>query len=830
MPRSAIATGLVDYVLPPAEMPEQLIAYVTHAFGKSPRAVSAPAADTQETLKKIFVLLRSQTGHDFSQYKGNTVIRRVERRMALQQIERPADYLRYAQQSPVEVEALFHDLLIGVTNFFRDSEAFAVLKSQAIPRLFAGKPPGSVIRVWVCGCSTGEEAYSIAILIQEHLNSVTQEFKVQVFATDVDKQAIEKARNGVFPVSIAADVSSDRLAHFFTLDADGVYRIQKHIRDMIVFSEQDVIRDPPFSKLDLISCRNLLIYLNTALQKKLIPLFHYALNPEGILFLGTSETMGEFTTHFEALDQKWKLYLRKRDVAGVLLPPLGDFVTPSSEAGTQPRPHRADDKVNLRELTEQSLLRHYAQAGVLINRRGDILHIFGRTGKYLEPAPGDAAANILPMARDGLRRELTTALHKAAVNGEPVRYTRLRVRTNGDFISANLTVRPVTTAVPAGSAQPDMFLVILEEAPPTDPAPRRKAKGEGTDHDGRITKLEQDLRAKEEYLQTTLEEMATSNEELQSTNEEMQSVNEELQSTNEELETSREELQSINEELATVNTELQNKVADLSRANNDMNNLLAGTGVGTLFIDPQLCISRFTPAATQVINLIQTDVGRPVGHIVPNLVGYNRLEEDVRAVLDTLAPLETEVQNKAGAWYLMRVRPYRTLENVIEGAVITFVEITERKQMETALRESEARLVADHEMLRRIATVVQDSNDAITVQGLDGCILAWNRGAERMYGWSEAEAVGMNIVETLPRDRRDEYRAFVRRIESGEVIESFETQRATKDGRVLSTWLTVTRLVNDAGAITSVATTERDVTGRWSSGNDGGGVISGSKE
>ena len=365
----------------------------------------------------------------------------------------------------------------------------------------------------------------------------------------------------------------------------------------------------------------------------------------------------------------------------------------------------------------------------------------------------------------------------------------------------------------------------MEELPvaSAEPSVKEAAEGSGahSDIDARIAALERDLRAKDEYLQSTLEEMETSNEELKSTNEEMQSVNEELQSTNEELETSKEELQSVNEELATVNAELQNKVVDLSHANDDMNNLLAGTGVGTLFVDHQLRISRFTPDATQLINLIQTDVGRPVGHIVSNLMGYNRLEEDVRAVLDTLALLDTEVQTKAGAWYLMRVRPYRTLKNVIEGAVITFVDITERKRMETELRESEARLAADHEMLRRSAIIVQDSNDAITVQGLDGCILAWNRGAQRMYGWSEAEALGMNIVETLPQDRRDEYRSFMRRVDSGEAIESFETHRATKDGRVLDVWLTVTKLVNDAGTITSVATTERDITGRWSPGNGG---------
>jgi two-component system CheB/CheR fusion protein len=702
MPRSAIATGLVDYVLPPAEMPAQLIAYAAHAFGKKPRPVASPSAKAENTLRKICILLRAHTGHDFSQYKENTLIRRIERRMALQQIRQGDEYLRYMQTTPAEVEALFRDLLIGVTNFFRDPEAFAALETQVIPRLFAGKPPGGTVRVWVCGCSTGEEAYSIAILIQEHLETLKQACKVQIFATDIDRQAIEQARSGVYPASIAVDVSPERLARFFTQDPDsaqgpGAYRIHKGIRDLLVFSEQDVLQDPPFSKLDLISCRNLLIYMNGDLQKKLIPLFHYALNPTGVLFLGTSETVGEFTTLFATLERKWKLYQHKEDIPGAARPALAAFVPPFSEATTHLRPLRTESrdegKINLRELTECTLLAHYAQAGVLINGRGEILHIFGRTGKYLEPAPGDAGMNIMSMAREGLRLALTTALHKVVIHQELVCYPGLRVRANGEFITVNLTVRPVI-ADPDKEAMPDVFLVILEEAPPGELALSGQAAVEGASApgstvDGRIAALEQELRAKEEYLQTTLEEMETTNEELKSTNEEMQSVNEELQSTNEELETSKEELQSVNEELATVNAELQTKVADLTRANNDMNNLLAGTGIGTLFVDMQLRISRFTPATTQVINLIQADVGRPVGHIVPKLVGYSRLVEDVKKVLDSLVPIETEVQTTAGAWYLMRIQPYRTLNNVIEGAVLTFVDITAHKQMEVALREAQ---------------------------------------------------------------------------------------------------------------------------------------------
>jgi two-component system CheB/CheR fusion protein len=771
MPRSAIATGLVDYILPPAKMPAELVAYVTHAFGKKPRPVSAPPPTTEDALKKICYLLRAQTGHDFSQYKQNTLVRRVERRMALHQIERMEAYLRYAQENPGELEALFRDLLIGVTNFFRDPEAFASLQTLVIPQLFAGKPAGGSVRVWVCGCSTGEEAYSIAILLQEHLDTLKQTFKVQVFATDIDKQAIDQARTGVFPASIAADVAPERLARFFTLDAEaGVYRVQKFIRDLLVFSEQDVIKDPPFSKLDLISCRNLLIYLNADVQKKLIPLFHYALNPGGGLFLGTSETVGEFVPLFATLDRKWKIYRRQEDATGKIRPTLGDFVPLLLEGPHPPQAlreeGRGEGKINLRTLTEQALLAHYTQAGVLVDGRGEILHIYGRTGQYLEPAPGDAGMNILSMARDGLRRELTTALHKAVARKETVRHAGLQIKANGHFVAANLTVLPVTATPGSGVAPPNVFLVIVEEAPPVEPPLSMEVSTESTparDADGRVAALEQELRAKEEYLQTTLEEMETSNEELKSTNEEMQSVNEELQSTNEELETSKEELQSVNEELATVNAELQDKVLELSRANNDMNNLLAGTGVGTLFVDHRLRIARFTPATTQVINLIQSDVGRPVGHIVSNLMGYDRLLEDVQTVLDGLVPQETEVQTKAGAWYLMRIRPYRTLENVIEGAVITFVDITERKRIEDALRESE----------ERFSSIVGLAMDAIVTIDADQSIVLFNRAAEKMFRCPAAAALGLPVERFIPHRFRAAHALHVREFgESGKTSRS----------------------------------------------------------
>jgi two-component system CheB/CheR fusion protein len=817
MPRSAIATGLVDYVLPPAEMPAQLIAFAAHAFGKPHQPATVPASKIENALKKIFILLRNQTGQDFSQYKPSTINRRIERRMAVHQIDGLDGYVRYLQQTPVEAEALFRDLLIGVTNFFRDPEVFQALEEQVIPALFDGKPAGATVRIWSVGCSTGEEAYSLAILLVERMEALKQSYSVQVFATDIDRRAIATARAGLYPASIVADLSPERLARFFTAEPDGsAYRIHKNIRDMLIFSEQSVIKDPPFSKLDLISCRNLLIYMGGDLQKRLIPLFHYALKPRGFLLLGTSETVGDFGDMFAAQDRKLKLYQRKEDFHGAQRAALGRFLTPVPELDAAlPRgiaKTASPVKLPLRELTEQALLQQIAPAGALINGHGDILYLHGRTGMYLEPAPGEAGINnILKMARDGLRRELATALHKAVETKEPVRCPGLRVKTNGHFTSVDLSIHPVASG-PATALGAPLYLVVLEEAlpvpsadpdqaPPADLPARAGEESFEADTAGRIAALKQELRAKEEYLQTANEELETSNEELKSSNEEMQSVNEELQSTNEELETSKEELQSVNEELATVNAELQNKVVDLSRANNDMNNLLAGTGIGTVFVDHQLRILRYTPTATRMINLIQTDVGRPVGHLVSNLVGYDHLVSDTVAVLNTLIPKDVEVQTIEGKCYTMRILPYRTLDHVIEGAVITFVDITDKKKAQDALQKAND--------LLRLAVVVRDAHDAITVQDLDGRIIAWNPGAVRMYGWTEAEALLMNVRDRIPEQLRKEALAKLQQLSQAEILEPYLAQRIAKDGSVRDVSIISTALVNEAGQNYAIATTER---------------------
>jgi two-component system CheB/CheR fusion protein len=806
MPRSALATGLVDFELPPDEMGARLLAFCRHVHHRPPEALATPLAHNESALQKIMVLVRARTGHDFSLYKPSTIHRRIARRMALHQIESVDDYVKFLQQPTAEAGALFYDFLIGVTKFFRDADAFQVLEDRVIPAIVGADPGGAPLRIWVPACSTGEEAYSIAILLTERMEALRLVCPVKIFATDIDGRAIATARQGYYPASIAADLTPDRLARFFTAEAGG-YQISKAVRDLLIFSEQDVVRDPPFSRLDLISCRNLLIYMGAELQRKLVPVFHYALKPGGLLFLGTSETASEFGEFFAALDRTAKVYRRKTDhplqhptPANTSAPP-----TTSSPAPLRPADAKPPGPTSLRERTEQALLRLAFPAAALVTAAGDILYLHGRAGMYLEPAPGEAGTqNILKMARTGLRAELTRTLRQAASAGETVRRAGLRVETHGHVTTVTLTIQPVVREPAFAAAAPE-FLVMLEEAPLPDPAAVALPPGPHPGIDPDAQALMTELRAKEEHLQSANEELRRTAYEFKCANEEMQSVNEELQSSNEELETAKEEMQSVNEELTTVNTELQTSIEELSKTKNDLLNLLAGTGIATLFVDLHMRILRFTPSAAAIINLIPGDAGRPIQDLGSQLLGYDRLVPDAQEVLDTLIPKKIEVQTREGAWYSMRFQPYRTLENSIEGVVIAFVEITESVRTREALRKAHKQ--------SRLAVVVRDSHDAITVRDLDGRILAWNPAAVRIFGWSEAEALQMNASALVPPECVKQERQQLASLVEAPSLEPFRTQRLTRSGALVDVSMIAQTLRNPAGQPYAIATTERAVPG-----------------
>lgn len=685
MPKSALSTGLADYVAPASELPAKLLEYAKHRL-QAPVGSLAITEETSNAFQKIIVLLRAQTQQDFSLYKKDTLNRRIKRRMDIHLIDSADDYVRYLQENPHEVDLLFKELLIGVTSFFRDVQAFDALKEKMVIKLRDEVEMHDTLRAWVVGCSTGEEAFSIAIILKECLDAMERKggIDIQIFATDIDKEAIEVARRGIYPANIAADVSTERLQRFFVKEENS-YRVKKEIRDTVVFAPQNVIMAPPFTRMDLVSCRNLLIYFSSELQQKILPLFHYSLRRGGILFLGSSESIGSRKDLFTTLDNKPKIFQRKetqtpqRDAVEFPLSrrsiPMADKV-PVTAADTS-------KGASVAEIAQNVLMDHYTPPAVFINDQGDILYVNGRTGKYLEPSPGKANLNIYAMSREGLRSELGIAIRNAVSQNTDVTIKGIKVGTNGGEQIINLIVKPVT--------KPDnmqtLLMIIFEDVETPRRTRRRKpVANEDSEQREIIEHLEEELNNSKQRLQDTVEQMQATAEELQSANEEMQSSNEELQSTNEELTTSKEEMQSLNEELATVNAELQAKVELLSQVNNDMKNLMNSTEIATVFLDNDLNIKRFTSEATKIIKLIETDAGRPVSDLVSNLKGVD-LAGDAREVLDTLVFKEKQVQTTDGCWYTTRILPYKTLDNVIDGVVITFTDITQLKTLEQSLRD-----------------------------------------------------------------------------------------------------------------------------------------------
>jgi len=662
MPRSAIAAGVADYVLPAEKMAQALIDYVKESYGKRRARRQQIQRDTS-TLNKILTIVRSKTRHDFSSYKETTINRRIERRMGLNQIDDVNMYLKYLREHSEEVDLLAKDFLINVTSFFRDPAAFDALKVAAVD-MMKEKPEGSIIRAWVPGCSTGEEAYSVAIVLEEAQEYVKRPYRLQVFGSDLDEDAVALARRGVYPVSIIPDVAVGRLERFFDQENEN-FQVKRELRDKLVFAVQDITQDPPFTRMDVVSARNLLIYFKSELQRKILPTFNYALNKGGLLFLGTAETIGDYSDGFAVIDQKWKIFRKKARQPGPVLP----FST--HPAWREP-PEARERGAHIHQVGEvgQTMEKAMLDAlppSVLLDQEYKVIFAHGDTGKYVQLPQGKPQLGILEMVSEELKPKLASALQEAVSQGKQVIREGNRVKANGGTVEFRTIVKPVD---PRASGADALLVVTFQEVP----RPRRRKRA----GDSRVAELEQELQSTKETLRSTIEELETANEELRSANEEYQSSNEELQSTNEELETSREELQSINEELTTVNAEHQKTIEQLSVVYDDMKNLLDNTGTALVFLDEDLKLQRFTPMAKKIFNFIDSDVGRSILDVTHKLVSES-IAQQARQVLETLVPISDKVVTTQGHWYSVHIHPYRTNANAIAGVGISFIDISEQE-------------------------------------------------------------------------------------------------------------------------------------------------------
>ena len=788
MPSSAAATGLVDEVVPVERMPERLLAYEQHLSGIGDRkAPDGTRLDAAEHLTKICALLRARLGHDFSAYKENTVIRRVQRRMQVLQIDNVPAYIERLRQDPIQLDLLFRDLLIGVTEFFRDPPAFEALETEVLPRLLKNKRSDDQFRVWVPGCATGEEAYSIAILVKEAMIKLEAAPKVQIFATDLDDRAVTIARHGRYRKPLSG-VSIERLERWFVEEGDD-YRVTKEIREMCVYSTHNLIKDPPFSKLDLISCRNLLIYLNVPLQNRMMRIFHYALQPSRYLFLGASEGVSRHGDLFAVGDKKHRIFQRRDEVAASL--PTDTLRSAPAQVDSVV----AQPKKTIGDGIEQRVrhaLETYFPAYVVINRQHEVLHFSYRTGQYIEHSPGAASLNLFGILRKDLLPTVRTAVQKAFATREPV-HDDVVIALNGNSKTVNLVIAPI-----ANEADAELYVVAFQDRGVA--AGRSAAAATGASVDSRLQALEKELDSARTQLQHTIDDLETANEELKSSNEEYQSVNEEFQSTNEELESSKEELQSINEELNTINSELAAKNEALAEANSDIKNLLDSTQIAMLFLDKDLRIRNFTPAMSEIFHVRAGDRGRPITDIVTRL-SYPNLKRDVKKVLDSLSMIEHEVTIAPdGASFLMRILPYRTVDDVIAGVVITFTDITERKRQE--------------EERGRLAAIVDSSQDAIIGHSLQGTVTSWNAGAEEIFGYKANEVIGKPLSVLVPEHQFDEAPQILEKLARGERVDDFAIRRVTKSGKSIDISMTISPVRNESGVMIGASTVGRDVSER----------------
>ncbi|MDT5271074.1 MAG: two-component system, chemotaxis family, CheB/CheR fusion protein [Acidobacteriota bacterium] len=772
MPRNSIATGLVDLVLPVAEMPARLISYRDNlrriAAGGEEEEEETSAAPglrsereaEEQALASIITQLRLRTGHDFTSYKRATVRRRIERRITVTQVADLAEYARFIREHPDEARALLKDMLISVTNFFRDREAFDVLERSVIPKLFENKGPNGFVRVWVAGCATGEEAYSLAMMLSEYAQSLAAPPSVQVFASDIDVEAIATARAGFYTLNDAADVSPELLRRYFTKVSDG-YSIRRELRELVLFAHHNLLRDPPFSHIDLVTCRNLLIYLDRSGQERAMNIFHFALNPGSYLFLGASETAGDYSDLFVSADKESHIFQARTAVPRI---------HPQMLAAALPRPSmqlipelKQENKVRERLAyldLHQRLLEMYAPPSVLINAEYEIVHLSESAGRYIVLPGGEPTHNLLAVVRPELRLELRSALFQAAQDGTNVEVPPVPVRVGEHTEAVKLVVRPVTSAADTARG---FYLILFGQTAEDIPATTDAEIMRSVEPAAR--QLDAELAHVRAQLRSTIEQYEVQHEELRASNEELQAMNEELRSTAEELETSKEELQSANEELTTINQELKIKIEELSQSNNDLLNLMNATDIGTVFLDRALRVKLFTPRARDIFNFIPGDVGRPLSDITDNLKDFE-LTADAERVLSTLRTVEHEVQTRDGRWHLMRVLPYRTQEDRIDGVVVTFLDVSAHRLAEEELRQTEGRL-------RLLIESVKDY--AIFSVTPDYRVSYWNAGAERVFGFAEEEVKGRPIdVIFTPEDR-------AAGVPAAELAEALETGRAADE-------------------------------------------------
>jgi two-component system CheB/CheR fusion protein len=827
MPRAAIGTGLADFMLAPERMPEALLEYAAHFLAGT--AGLPESSEVPDDLTQVLSLLRTRSRLDFRPYRKRMLLRRVQRRMGLRHVERLADYLGVLRADEGELDKLAKDLLISVTSFFRDPEMFEVLETQVIPELLRDRPADAALRVWVPGCATGEEAYSIAMLLIEQLAASHTACPLQIFATDLDADALEVARRGVYPASIQEDVTPGRLARFFTRVDEHSYQVTKQLREPVLIAQQNMLSDAPFSRLDLISCRNLLIYLEPEVQQKALTLLHFALSEGGCLVLGPSESVGRRVDLFALLSKKWRIYRR----VGLVRPERVDFPIaggwPSGGPGIAGAA-ATGRPVSLKEITQDLLLEDHAPAAVLIDRNYEILYYYGPTATYLEQPSGVPTRDLVSLARSGLGSRIRAAVHKAMLQGERVSLGGIRVKRDGQYVHIRIGARPVR----APRAADALLLVTFED----ETVPRRVQRGakEADASEGLVHHLEHELKSTREELQSAIEELESSNEELKASNEEVMSMNEELQSANEELETSKEELQSLNEELTTVNSQLQEKVADLEAAQNDIANLLRSADIETVFLGPDLTIKRFTSAATRLLNLIATDVGRPIYDIVPRFEDPD-LRADLAAVLQNESTREKEVKAEDGRWYTRRIMPYRTLDGRVEGAVVAFSDVTALKHAEQELRrlagELEGRYAQRGEQLRGevqgrlqtgealraerdfVAAVLDTGAALVIVMDIEGRVVRVNKACEEASGYSFEELKGRTIWDLLllPKETEAVRRTFAE-LRSGHFPNRLDHHWRHRDGSLRLIAWSNTCLLDEQGAVQYVIATGIDITER----------------